>query len=118
MKHLVLTLLFMPILLFSQTYLDGIVFGENNPLVGANIQWINSNIGVTTDQNGEFTINKDDISEKKLIISFIGFLSDTIEISNSINNIEIHLKKEDDLNTIYLTDEIEGIYIVKKGDQN
>ena len=114
MRHLFLTLLFFPILLFSQNYLDGIVLGKNIPLVGANIQWINTNIGVTTDQNGEFSINKDNISEKKLIISFIGFISDTIHISNSINNIEINLKAENNLNTINLTDEIEGIYIDKQ----
>ena len=114
MKNLAFVFLLFPFLVLSQNNINGKVFGENIPLAGANIQWINSNIGVTTDLNGEFTIKKENISEKKLVISFIGFINDTIEISKSVNNIEINLKSENNLNTINLTEEVEGIYIDKK----
>ena len=114
MKNLAFIFLLFPFLVISQSYINGKVFGENIPLVGANIQWINSNIGVATDSNGEFTIKKENISEKKLVISFIGFINDTIEISKSVNNIEINLKSENNLNTINLTEDVEGIYIDKQ----
>ena len=58
MKNLAFIFLLFPFLVLSQNYINGKVFGENIPLTGANIQWINSNIGVTTDSNGEFTIKK------------------------------------------------------------
>ena len=106
MKNLAFIFLLFPFLVISQNYINGKVFGENIPLVGANIQWINSNIGVATDSNGEFTIKKENISEKKLVISFIGFINDTIEISKSVNNIEINLKSENNLNTINLTEDV------------
>ena len=54
LMNLISYIVFSPILLFNQNYLNGIVLGKNIPLVGANIQWINTNNGVTTDQNGEF----------------------------------------------------------------
>ncbi len=72
---------------------------KETPLVGANIHWLGTEIGTTSDDNGSFRIKR--VSETdKLIISFIGYNSDTISVGNK-NNIIVNLKLEE-----FLTDEV------------
>lgn len=75
----------MPTLMFSQSELKGMIMeaNENNehiPLPGANVYWLNTTVGVSTDIDGMFTIpyKKD---YKKLVISYVGFTTDTIDIA-------------------------------------
>lgn len=61
-----------------------ILFYENDslkPVYNANVYWLGKNIGTTTNNYGEFSLKKND-ENKFLIISYIGFNNDTIEISN------------------------------------
>jgi outer membrane receptor for ferrienterochelin and colicins len=66
--------------------ITGTVFEQENnkktPLIGANIIWMGTSIGTTTNEKGEFQIEKTADSQEKLIISFIGFKSDTVLITN------------------------------------
>lgn len=50
--------------------------GENEPLFGANVYWYPSMTGVSTNENGDFTIEAN--NDTQLIISYIGYSSDTI----------------------------------------
>lgn len=75
----------MPTLMFSQSELKGMIMeaNENNehiPLPGANVYWLNTTVGASTDIDGMFTIpyNKD---YKKLVISYVGFTTDTLDIT-------------------------------------
>ena len=77
----------MPVFMFSQSELKGVILeaNENNeeiPLPGANVYWLNTSVGASTDIDGMFTIpyNKD---YKKLVISYVGFKTDTLEITNN-----------------------------------
>ena len=51
------------------------------PLPGANVYWLGTTIGASTDIDGVFTIpyKKD---YKKLVISYVGFTTDTLDISD------------------------------------
>ena len=100
-----------PFLFFSQENVIGTVLDNQTPLIGANVQWINTNIGVSTNSNGDFSISKKNIVDKRLIISFIGFENDTISITDSTNDLIIKLKPSNDLQAVDLTEDIEGIYI-------
>lgn len=51
---------------------------DNQPLVGAGIQVKNSNIGTTTNNNGEFSLNAP--GNATLVISFVGYVSKEIAI--------------------------------------
>jgi len=71
--------------MFSQSELKGMIMeaNENNehiPLPGANVYWLNTTVGASTDIDGMFTIpyNKD---YKKLVISYVGFTTDTLDIT-------------------------------------
>lgn len=61
----------------------GKVLGENKePLIGANIYWENTNYGVLSSIDGNFEIEKMNTSDR-LIISYLGYKSDTIQITYS-----------------------------------
>lgn len=83
-------LLFIPLLLlatfytFSQEKVEGMVMEANSEnkhigLPGANVYWMNSQIGTITNDEGLFSIP---FSKEytKLIISYVGFKSDTLTI--------------------------------------
>lgn len=83
MRKIVLTivLFFMAIATFSQV--RGVVNdGDGNALVGANVVWVGTNSGTTTDVNGSFTLErKPDVNS--VVISFVGFQNDTISFENA-----------------------------------
>ena len=80
--------------LTSQEILKGkVMFSENNndiPIQGANVYWENSDIGTITNQNGDFNIKL--LQNKKLVISYVGFITDTITVNNKLY-IEHYLKE-------------------------
>jgi len=71
--------------MFSQSELKGMIMeaNENNehiPLPGANVYWLNTTVGASTDIDGMFTIPYKK-EYKKLVISYVGFTTDTITIA-------------------------------------
>ena len=85
MNKLIITLaLLLPWLSFSQEKVDGTVVeaGNSNPLglAGANVYWMDSQIGVVTDIDGKFSIPYKK-EYNKLIISYVGYESDTLLVN-------------------------------------
>jgi len=65
----------------SELLIEGKITSKNNPLKGANIYLINSNLGTTSDINGEFSISDNIIEiDDILVASYIGFKNDTISL--------------------------------------
>ncbi len=66
--------------------LSGTVYEiENNnsvPVIGANVYWLDSNEGTSTDIDGNFQLNMKS-TPNKLVISYVGYNSDTVEISKA-----------------------------------
>ncbi|MDG1161226.1 MAG: carboxypeptidase-like regulatory domain-containing protein, partial [Flavobacteriaceae bacterium] len=78
--------LFLPLFIFSQETLTGMIMDKNNPkdnlgVYGANVFWLNTSVGATTDEKGWFKIpyNK---NYKKLLVSYVGYKTDTLTISD------------------------------------
>lgn len=72
---------------FGQEKLRGFVFGETAtnskiPLPLAHVFWLNSQIGVYTNEKGYFEIDKVD-SYNQLVISYVGYKPDTLNIGNN-----------------------------------
>ncbi len=61
--------------------------GANEALPGANVYWQNTMIGSTTDANGMFQIPNPDSVPAKLIVSLVGYVSDTllVKVSNQMD---------------------------------
>ncbi len=76
--------------------------GTKEAVVGANIYWVNTNLGTLSNEKGEFELKKHD-SENRLVIRFIGYENDTLLI-NEFDDLEITLKKGitmEDIDVIY-----------------
>jgi len=86
-KNSIITIfLLLPLFLFSQETLTGMIMDKNNPkdnlgVFGANVYWLNSSTGATTNENGWFTIPYKK-SYKKLVVSYVGYKTDTLIITN------------------------------------
>ena len=52
------------------------------PLTGANVYWLGSSIGTTTDADGNFTIELDPYTQR-LVVSYVGFQNDTLHVNSS-----------------------------------
>lgn len=98
----VLILALSPVL-FAQEYLSGTVFEKNDSgkllsLVGVNVFWLGTPIGISTDLNGEFKIPLTKTSNK-LVVTLMGYTPDTLLIKTE-QSIKVILKQKD----IQLTD--------------
>src|SRR5689334_9238629 len=65
----------------GQTLQGKITDTKGDPLLGASIVWVSTSIGSTTNDKGEFEITLENIREKKLVISFVGYKTDTVTIT-------------------------------------
>jgi hypothetical protein len=78
------------------------VQGQAIPLEGANVFIIgaagSTGTGTTTDESGSFHLNKPENGPAQLVISFIGFVTDTVPAEGTA--IEIYLKKAVELNEV------------------
>ena len=107
-KQFLIAIIVFPLLTFSQLKVDGLVM-EADPenkkigLAGANVYWQGSQIGTITNEEGVFSIpfSKD---YNKLIISYVGFVSDTLLIKQA-KRIQHSLK---------LSNELDEVEVVKK----
>ena len=93
MKRIILSivLLFLAVTAFSQV--RGVVKDSGgNALVGANVVWKGTTVGVSTDVNGAFTLNRHPETDD-LVASFIGYDNDTISCKG-LDFVEITLRGE------------------------
>ncbi|WP_455674511.1 TonB-dependent receptor [Phocaeicola sp.] len=61
------------------------------PVVAANVFWVNTTNGTSTDENGRFVINRPS-SANKLVVSFIGYENDTVFVKDSSKELAITLQ--------------------------
>ncbi|WP_418509196.1 TonB-dependent receptor [Corallibacter sp.] len=107
MKQLLYILLVLPIVCFSQDKIKGTIMetDANNksiPLSGANLHWLDTTVGAVTDFDGNFTIGYKP-EYKKLIVSFVGYKTDTLTITNPQKAVKHTLKSTSDLDEVVIT---------------
>ena len=102
MKQFITTLfLFSSLVLFGQGGISGVVLDENGgPLPGANVVIENTSTGVSTDFDGNFTINAN--SGEGLVISYIGYTSEYITVGNQ-DSITVSLQLDNELEEVVVT---------------
>lgn len=76
------------------------IFGE--PLAGATVQWAESDEGISTNNEGEFIIRKNTAVQTTLIISYIGFKTERIDVG-TITNWKIQLIEDNTLTEVNIT---------------
>ena len=103
MKSTLFVTLLIPIFLFSQSEIKGVVMELNSqdqhiPLLGANVFWLNTSIGTITSEDGTFTLPYEP-AYKKLVFSYVGYQTDTLTIDRP-ERIQHLLKPSDDLREV------------------
>ena len=92
MKYIIMGL-FSLLAVTTQAQVRGIVKDNTGePVPGANVFWVNTEQGVTTKEDGSFSISKPSKSHM-LVISFIGFQNDTIHVSKKNQELDITLRE-------------------------
>lgn len=91
MKYLSILFSIVALPVMAANTLTGTVKDRNNePIPGANLVWLNTSSGASTDMNGEFAIERPSKADK-LVVSFIGYNTDTISIASYQEYIDIVL---------------------------
>jgi len=95
-KKIILIFLLFPMIVLSQNNtVSGLVNDENgSPLPGATVQLKGSEtIGAITDFDGNFSISIPTDGEQVLVVSYIGYLNEEVDVSNQIS-ITINLQPD------------------------
>lgn len=96
----------------QEVTVSGNIFEQNNPkapLTGANVYWIESTRGTTSDTNGYFELTKNK-NDQFLVISFVGYLNDTITITK-YSNISVYLTPNLEIDEVLIQERQQGQYI-------
>ena len=104
MKNLFCFIYFLPIFIFAQDKIEGIIMspssdGTQLSVSGANVIWKGTSIGTISDLDGNFTLPYN-TSYKQLIISYIGYKTVTIDVDGSSDFIKVILLPTDDLSEV------------------
>lgn len=95
--------------------ISGTVFGsENNVrtgIPGANIIWIGTIKGTSTAADGSFNLSTTGIRDRRIIVSYLGYKTDTLSV-NRTGNYEIILRAENkELNAVEISARQSGSFI-------
>lgn len=106
LKLLILLLILLSLQIYSQT-VKGKVYGvaddTTEALVGTRIKWLGTSIYTHTDKAGLFNITFADISDKILLVSHTGYLTDTLRVTDE-SFINIYLRPNLTLEEITVED--------------
>lgn len=105
-KFLISICLLIPSMLFAQEVLTGTIKDKNNPkknlgIFGANVYWLQTSVGTTTNKKGEFKIPYKK-EYQKLVISFVGYKTDTITV-NSLTHVRHYLTESNTLEEVAIS---------------
>ncbi|WP_345273749.1 TonB-dependent receptor [Flaviramulus aquimarinus] len=107
MKYILYVILMLPLLMLSQSSISGMIMEANDKnehigLAGANVYWLNTEVGTVTGIDGNFLLSY--MPEyKKLVISYVGFKTDTLNILDPKKMVHHWLQPTSDLDEITVT---------------
>ena len=87
--------------------------GHAHPLPFVNVYWSGTAEGTVTNEKGEFTIHQNDENNNLLVISYVGYMNDTMEVGPDKNELDIMLATSQELDEVVITERLGGSYISK-----
>jgi len=85
--------------------------GHLEGLPGVNIHWAGTTTGTSTDASGKFKLSRKGIASQLLVVSFLGYKTDTIDVKG-LSYIDITMTEAaNELTTVTVTGNIGGTYI-------
>ncbi len=89
--------------------LKGTVTGvKGEPLEGVRIFWKNTSSGTTSDEAGKFNLQRSSQSDS-LVVSYIGYTTQTIRVKDSVPEVNIELKESTELEEVVVTPDNTGL---------
>lgn len=89
-----------------------IINGDSKPLIGANVVQLNSMNGTTTDEEGHFHIKLEKKAPKKLLVSYVSYQSDTINLNETgSGHVHVTLKNLQNLDEIEVVSRKKGSHL-------
>ena len=90
----------------------GVIKEKDNPdqtITGANVYWAGTLKGTTSNANGEFEIAFDKgTSNAPLVVSFVGFKPDTIQVADGLQHLTVLLQKNLELGEVVVKERQRG----------
>jgi hypothetical protein len=84
------------------------------PITGANVYWVGANKSSISDTKGNFQLSENGINDLRLVVMFVGYKCDTIEVKKDQNYIEIQLHPTDkQLKELEIKDKVGDSYFSK-----
>ena len=118
MKYFFIFSLLIPLNIFSQfTEIKGSVNSDFGSLSYASASILDSDLGVISDENGEFVLQVNLSIHKTLFVSFLGHISQKISLKNpslDLNNLKIILEEDiNGLNEVVVTGSLREEYVTE-----
>lgn len=96
----------------GQNIVAGMVRDKEMPtdaIVGANVYFLGTAIGTKSDEHGHFEIS-DNAGYDHLVVSFVGYRSDTLDVSHNGEHIIVELEKNIELEEVVINERRKGVY--------
>lgn len=102
--------LLLPMFAYTQVLKGKVTDEKNQPLSFASVYWLDTTLIISTDQAGEFEISMPLKPQKRLVVSLVGYSSDTITITTQ-GFVKITLHTSQELGTVTVQGTQRGQYI-------
>lgn len=85
--------------------------GHMEGLPGVNLRWAGTNTGTSSDVSGKFKLSRKGIVNQQLIVSFLGYKTDTIDVKG-LNHVDIAMTEiTNELSVVEVNGNIGGTFI-------
>ncbi|MBI9034883.1 MAG: TonB-dependent receptor [Bacteroidales bacterium] len=88
-----------------------VIDNKKQPLTGASVYWSDSWKGSTSNENGYFELSKHISDGDLLVVSFVGFQSDTISVKDVSKRLKIILQENIALQEVEIVSRSSGTYV-------
>ncbi|MBO5861261.1 MAG: carboxypeptidase-like regulatory domain-containing protein, partial [Alistipes sp.] len=86
---------------------------NNEPLIGASVYWLGTNVGIATDLDGSYELHRVK-GYDKLVAAYVGYQSDTITVEAGATKIDFALKSATEIDEVVVEGTL-GNYIKHDG---
>ena len=84
---------------------------HKTPLPGANVYWAGTQSGTFTGPEGRFVLELPDGVDPQLVVSFVGYMNDTIRVGSEGSLLEITLSASHHLDELVVSEKAPGTFI-------
>ena len=83
----------------------------NIPLPGVNVVWLGTNTGTVTNDEGFFSVRKPGPQAHMLVLSYVGYISDTLHIHQPGHEVEVFLRSNLSLDAVTIHGKQKGSHL-------